>query len=308
MKTHERRGSGFDENYWHFINEENLLEASSTWHLKPERVIRDGLGMSTRKSLLWRLPRDVMETAASCPGPIKESCAAAVGNPDAIHIKGNRPITTLSRIHFSSTETGAVRYRLGISWDFLHDGENCSAAFEFWSAGYIGRSCSRAAPPSVRSDIYLLDSFHANVSGTACGINLDSGVLQFIPRLYIISIKCLAADLQAVHVDSRGGRSVAGIAVEQELAITLESSTPCDDMAPGIRVRVIRISRICLNILKGYSIPRRYRWGGREVFCYLQERKATRIFYRPIQYVEWPRGFKARKGLRRCGYTSNSMP
>ncbi len=313
LKTFENRGGGFDENYWHFINEEKY--AGGIGHdgvVKPERRYRDGLGMFYEEECAGGGSLgDVMEDSGVMPLVRAKTVAARLLDIlGAIHGQGIAH-NDIKPDNVLFDRNGAVRViDFGISWDFIRDRGELRGGVRVGSEGYIAPELRQGSTPSPASDLYSFGVVFAQMlgGGPPAASFTDPGSLRSVPRQYHEFLKkCLAPEPEGRFASAReAADALALIEAEQEKSITLDIEgtlvTDYGDRRP--RPGLYGFIMFCLagfNRIFVYTSLTEEQAG--EVFASLLERGAIpEDFAKRYEYVEWPRGAGGSvKDLRRCG-------
>ncbi len=312
MKTHENRGSGFDENYWHFINEEKYARGvGHTGVVRPVRVYRDGLGMFYEEDCAdGGSLGDVMEDSGVMPLDRAKTVAARLLDIlGAVHEQGIAH-NDLKPDNILFDASGSIRIiDFGISWDFLRDRSELRSGTCVGSEGYIAPELMQGCTPSVRSDLFSFGVVFAQmISGLPAGSIAEAAALQTVPRPYHGFLKkCLAADPGDRFASAReAAAALASIDAVQEKSITLDIEgtlvTDYGDRHP--RPGLYEFIEFCLanfNRIFVYTSLSESEAG--EVFGSLLERRSVpEKFADRYEYIVWPRGDDGSvKDLRRCG-------
>lgn len=311
LKTYENRGSGFDENYWHFINEEKYArDVVHAGIVKPVRIMRDGLGMFYEEDFAaGGSLGDVMEDCGVMPlDRARTTGAALLDILDAVHDRGivHNDIKPDNILFDRSGEVRIIDF--GISWDIRES--EARGGTRVGSEGYIAPEIFRGGTPTVRSDIYSFGVvFGQMLTGMAAGTFAEAAVFQSVPKVFRDFLRrCLAPDPRERFSSAReAADSMARIEAEQGKAITLDiEGTLVNDYGnrhprPGvygfIQFCLEHFSRIFV-----YTSLSPAEAG--EVFNSLLERNSLpEEFMSRYEYVEWPRGADGTvKDLRRCGF------
>lgn len=312
LKTFENRGGGFDENYWHFINEEKY--AGGINHdgvVRPVRMYREGLGMFYEEE--WAgggSLADVMDDSGVMPQARAKTVAARLLDIlEAVHGRGiAHNDVKPDNVLFDSD--GLVRIiDFGISRDFLRDRDGFHGGVRPGSEGYIAPELLQGSMPSPASDIYSFGVVFAQMlGGRPAASVMDAGSLNSVPRQYQNFLKkCLAAEPWGRFASAReAADALALIEAVQEKSITLDIEgtlvTDYGDRSP--RPGLHGFIRFCLDGFDRIFVYTSLTEGqAREVFASLLERGAIpEDFAERYEYVEWPRGAGGSvKDLRRCG-------
>ncbi|MBN1498361.1 MAG: protein kinase [Spirochaetes bacterium] len=312
LKTYERRGSGFDENYWHFINEEKYArEPGHPGVVKPSRVTQEGLGLVYEQDFIGGGSLgDVLEDRGVMP--LEQANAVGVQLLhilDDIHAKGIAHNDIKPDNILFDTDGGPRIIDFGIARSFIGDRNEAGGGVRVGTEGYIAPELMAGGAPSARSDLY---SFGVVFAQMLCGRMVRSheelAAGRMAPVGYLgFFMRCLAENPAERFASARAAaEALAGIVPVQERAITLdiEGTLVTDYGGRHPRPGLFGFIEFCLaafdRIFIYTSLSRRE---AEEVLASLHERKAVPgAFMERCEYVDWPRGADGTvKDLRRCG-------
>lgn len=313
LKTFESRGAGFDENYWHFINEEKYSrDAANPGVVKPARVTREGLGLVYEEEFSGGGSLgDVMEDRGVMPLDRARAVAdGLLGILQDVHAQGIAH-NDIKPDNILFDEQGRTRLiDFGIAWDFLRDRDGLRGGVRVGSEGYIAPELTAGGAPSVRSDIYSFGVVLARMlGGRPAGTYGEAEGLRSIPRQYLPFFKkCLAADPDGRFASAGEARAaLAGIAAAQGRAITLdiEGTLVTDFGSRHPRPGLAAFIGFCLdNFERIFVYTSLTAKQAGEVFDHLLKTGAIPAgFCGRYEYVQWPLGEGGTiKDLRRCGF------
>ena len=313
LKTFERRGAGFDENYWHFVNEEKYAGAAShPGVVRPARIAREGMGLVYEEQFAdGGSLSDVMEDRGVMP--LERAVAVAAGLLGILVDVHARGIAHNDIKPDNILFDGAGRVRLidfGIAWDFLRDRAELRGGVRVGSEGYIAPELMEGGAPSARSDIFSFGVVFAQMlGGRAAATAREVAGVRSIPRqLHPFFERCLARDPGGRFASAGEALAVlAGISAVQERAITLdiEGTLVTDYGTRHPRPGLAGFIGFCLRNFQRIFVYTSLTAGqADEVFDHLVDIGAVPGEFRGrYEYVEWPRGADGTiKDLRRCGF------
>ncbi len=312
LKTYESRGGGFDENYWHFINEERYArDIGHPGVVRPVRITQEGLGLVYEEEFAGGGSLgDVMEDRGVLPpGQARAVAVSLLRILDDIHGKGiaHNDIKPDNILFDAGGNPRIIDF--GISRDFVRDRDEARGGVRVGSAGYIAPELLRGGPASARSDIYSLGVVFAQM---LCGRPAQSyeeiADGNIVPREFLgFFRRCLAGD-PAERFDSArtAAEALEGITAVEGRAITLdiEGTLVTDYGGRHPRPGLYGFIEFCLlHFSRIFIYTSLSRQEAAEVFESLKEWKAVPdAFMERYEYVDWPRGAAGTvKDLRRCG-------
>ncbi|HPN12552.1 MAG TPA: serine/threonine-protein kinase [Spirochaetota bacterium] len=313
LKTFESRGAGFDENYWHFINEEKYSRgAGHGGVVKPARVVQERLGLVYEEEFAdGGSLGDVLEDRGVMP--LDRARAVALGLLEILEDVHAQGIAHNDIKPDNILFDGEGRVRLidfGIAWDFLRDRGELRGGTRVGSEGYIAPELLAGGTPSAHSDLYSFGVvFSRMLGGRPAATAGEAAGLRSIPRQYLPFFeRCLAADPGERFASAGAARAaLAGITAAQERAITLdiEGTLVTDYGSRHPRPGLAGFIGFCLRNFDRIFVYTSLTAGqAGEVFGRLLETGAVPAeFCERYEYVEWPRGAGGTvKDLRRCGF------
>ncbi|MBN2160336.1 MAG: protein kinase [Spirochaetes bacterium] len=313
LKTFENRGGGFDENYWHFVNEEKF--ASAVTHpgvVRPARVTDGALGMFYEEEFAGGGSlADVLEDRGVMPcGRAKAVAARILSILAELHAAGiaHNDIKPDNILFGRDGEARLIDF--GIARDFSRGPDDLRAGVRLGTSGYIAPEIMAGGAPSARSDLFSFGVMFAQMlGGRLVASPGEAAALRSVPRAFLgFFERCLAEDPDSRYASAReAAAALAGIDAAQDRAITLDiEGTLVTDYGgrhprPGLR----DFLEFCLsNFERIFVYTSLTGKQAEEVFESLRgSGAAPEEFFSRYEYVEWPRGAEGSvKDLRRCGF------
>ncbi len=311
LKTLETERAGFDENYWHFINEErNARGVNHLQVIKPEKRVMEGYGAFYEQEMVQR---GSLNDLIEYNGVLSVSMAIDI----TVQL-----LDVLAAVHASGIAhndikpdnilfDGKGKIRLidfGIAFSFAETKDGLRPGVPAGSEGYMAPELKRGSFPSVQSDLYsagivLVQMLSGEVPASLAALH----DLRAVPRkLFAFLEKCLSDDPANRFASAAEAlAALRGIHIRPEIAITLDVEgtliTNYADRSP--RPGLYDFLSFCMSTFDRifvYTMLDEERT--REVFLDLVRRKAIpSLFVDVYEYVQWVRGADGSiKDLRRC--------